>query len=105
MSPKIRGQSKKLPGHMPGKIDAWLRHCTTARPRFIIEALLQEMLRLGYGLLFNSCGFANLTIGETKNIQESWSCLCHCWFVCVFLLTHISLKRPDAARPKLPEHA
>ena len=27
MSPKIRGQSKKLPGHMPGKIDAWLRHC------------------------------------------------------------------------------
>ena len=29
MSPKIRGQSKKLPGHMPGKIDAWLRHCSS----------------------------------------------------------------------------
>ena len=33
MSPKIRGQSKKLPGHMPGKIDAWLRHCPEGKTR------------------------------------------------------------------------
>ena len=40
MSPKIRGQSKKLPGHMPGKIDAWLRHWVTLYSCRVVVSLV-----------------------------------------------------------------